>query len=54
MIFYRRQKQINELNISINGTDIQRVESFNFIGLYTFMKACLGEYILYRPNNIFP
>ena len=34
MIFHRRQKQINELNISINGTDIERVESFNFLGLH--------------------
>ena len=34
MIFHRRQKQINKLNISINSTDIENVESFNFLGLH--------------------
>ena len=34
MIFHTRQKQINERNISINDTDIERVESFNFLGLH--------------------
>ena len=33
MIFHRKQKQINELNILINGITIERVESFNFLGL---------------------
>ena len=33
MIFHRKQKQINELNILINGIAIERVESFNFLGL---------------------
>ena len=33
MIFHRKQKQINELNILINGIAIVRVESFNFLGL---------------------
>ena len=33
MIFYRNQKQINELNILIDGIAIERVESFNFLGL---------------------
>ena len=30
MVFYRKQKQIKELNIKINGAEIDRVESFNF------------------------
>ena len=34
MIFHRKQKQISELNIAINYTDIERVESFNFLGLH--------------------
>ena len=33
MIFHRKQKQINELNILIDGITIERVESFNFLGL---------------------
>ena len=67
MIFHRRQKQINELNISINGTDIERVESFNFLGLHIheslswrthtdIVKNKISKVvgILYRLNNIFP
>ena len=34
MIFHRKQKQISELNIAINDTDIERVESFDFLGLH--------------------
>ena len=33
MVFHRKQKQIKELNIVINGITIERVESFNFLGL---------------------
>ena len=67
MIFHRRQKQINELNISINGTDIERVESFNFLGLHIHESLSWRTHtdivrnkiskvvgILYRLNNIFP
>ena len=67
MIFHRRQKQINELNISINGTDIERVDSFNFLGLHIHESLSWRTHtdivrntiskvvgILYRLNNIFP
>ena len=33
MVFNRKQTHIKELNIVINGTKIDRVESFNFLGL---------------------
>ena len=33
MVFHRKQKHIKELNIVINGRKIDRVESFNFLGL---------------------
>ena len=33
MVFHRKQKHIKELNIVINGTQINRVESFNYLGL---------------------
>ena len=32
-IFYRQEKKIRELNITINGTSIERVQSFNFLGI---------------------
>ena len=33
MIFHRKQKHIQNLNISINGINVDRVESFNFLGI---------------------
>ena len=33
MIFHQKQKQIKEINIVITGITIERVESFNFLGL---------------------
>ena len=33
MIFHRQQKSVKELNITINGTNIKRVQSFNFLGI---------------------
>ena len=67
MIFHRRQKEINELNISINGTDIEQVESFKFLGLHIHESLSWRTHadivrnkistvvcILYRLNIIFP
>ena len=33
MVFHRKQKQVDEINVQINGTQIERVESFNFLGI---------------------
>ena len=33
MVFHRKQKHVHEINIQINGTLIERVESFNFLGI---------------------
>ena len=33
MVFHRKQKHIKELNIAINGTKTDRVESINFLGI---------------------
>ena len=67
MIFHRQQKRVKELNITINGTNIKRVQSFNFLGLI-LSEACLGRAshllfikkkiskvigILYRLKNTF-
>ena len=67
MIFHRKQKQISELNIAINDTDIERVESFNFLGLHIHESLSWRTHtdtvknkvskvvgILYRLKNIFP
>ena len=67
MIFHKKQKQINELNILIDGIAIERVESFNFLGLiideglswkkHTDVvknKISKAVGLLYRLNNIFP
>ena len=34
MTFHRKQKQIKEANIVVNGITIERVESFNFLGFF--------------------
>ena len=31
MIFHRQQKRVKEINITINGTNIKRVQSFDFL-----------------------
>ena len=67
MIFHRKQKQISELNITINDTDIERVESFNFLGLHIHEslswrthtdternKVSKVEGILFKLKNTFP
>ena len=41
MIFHRQQKMVKELNIIINETNIERVQSFNFLGI-TLSETCLG------------
>ena len=67
MIFHRKQKQISELNIAINDTDIERVKSFNFLSLHIHESLSWRTHtdtvknkvskvvgILYRLKNIFP
>ena len=33
MLFHRKQKHIDEVSVIINGTKIERVASFNFLGI---------------------
>ena len=33
MVFHGKQKHVDEINVQINGTKIERVESFNFLGI---------------------
>ena len=67
MVFHRKQKHIQELNIAINGAKIDRVEYFNFLGRTINEKLSWSHHvdivkkkiskaigILYRLKNIFP
>ena len=67
MIFHRKQKRVDEINIQINGTQIERVESFNFLGIMLDENLTWKSHIemvakkiskvtgkLYRLKNIFP
>ena len=67
MIFHRKQKHIQNINIVINGLHIERVESFNFLGITLTKTLCLDNHvnlvkvkiskvigILYRLKNVFP
>ena len=67
MIFHRKQKQVDEINVQINGTQIERVESFNFLGIMLDENLTWKSHIemvakniskvtgiLYRLKNIFP
>ena len=31
--FHRKQKHVDEINVQLNGTQIELVESFNFLGI---------------------
>ena len=68
MIFHMQQKRVKELNITINGTNIERVQSFNFLEItlsesmsWVIIICCLLKKklskvigILYRLKNTFP
>ena len=42
MIFHRKQKHIQNLNISMNGINIERVESFNCLWYNTPRDTIMG------------
>ena len=67
MAFHRKQKQIKNINISIDNIQIERVHSFNFLGIlldetlsrknHAIMianKISRVTGILYRLKNLFP
>ena len=67
MVFHRKQKHLDKINIQINDTQIELVETFNFFGIlldkYLTWKShieMVGKKIskvtgiLYRLKNIFP
>ena len=67
MVFHRKQKHVDEINFQINGTQIERVESFNFLGIMMDENLTWKSHIemvgkniskltgiLYKLKNIFP
>ena len=40
MIFHRKQEHTQNINIVINGMHIERVESFNFLGITLTETLC--------------
>ena len=66
MVFYRKQKQIKNINISIDNIQIERVHLFNFLGIldetlswknHAIMianKISRVTGILYSLKNLFP
>ena len=67
MIFHRQQKRVKELNITINGTNIERVQTFNFHGITLSENMSWANHllsikkqiskvigILYHLKNTFP
>ena len=67
IVFHRKQKHCVEINVQINGTQIERVESFIFLGIMLDENLTWKSHIemvgktiskvtaiLYRLKNIFP
>ena len=67
MIFHRQQKRVKKFNIIINDTNIERVQSFNFLGITLSENMSWTNHvlsikkkiykvigILYRLRNTFP
>ena len=53
MEFHRKQKHIQELNIAINGATIDRVESFNFLGITVDEKLSWSNHVdIVKKKNI--
>ena len=52
MVFHRKQKYLKELNIVINGTKIDRVESFNFLGLIIDETLSWAQHVDIVKNSV--
>ena len=53
MIFHRQQKRVKELNITINGTIIERVQSFNFLVITLSESMSWANHLLSIKKNTF-
>ena len=67
VLSYRKQKHLNEINVVINGIEIEHVPSFNFLGIMLDENLSWKSHIemvgnkiskvagiLYRLKNVFP
>ena len=67
MVFHRKQKHVDEMNVQINGTKFKSLKSFNFLGIMLDENLTWKSHIemvgkkiskvtgiLYRLQNIFP
>ena len=67
MLFHRKQKHLDEINVVINGIEIEHVPSFNFLGIMLDENLSWKSHIemvgnkiskvtgiLYRLKNVFP
>ena len=67
MLFHRKQKHLDEINVVINGIEIEHVSSFNFLGIMLDENLSWKSHIemvgnkiskvtgiLYRLKNVFP
>ena len=45
MIFHRKRKHIKNINIVVNGMHIERVESFNFLGITLTETLCWHNHV---------
>ena len=67
MLFHRKQKHLDEINVVINGIEIEHVPSFNFLGIMLDENLSCKSHIemvgnkiskvtgiLYRLKNVFP
>ena len=52
VIFNRKQKQIAEITLSINGEDIENVEHFNFLGIILDENLSWKNHIDMLSNKI--
>ena len=47
-----QQKRVKELNITINGTNIKRVQSFNFLGITLSESMSWANHLLFIKKKI--
>ena len=52
MVFHRKQKHVDKINIQINGTKIEHVESFNFLGIMLDENLTWKRYLEMVGNKI--
>ena len=53
MIFHRLQKRVKEINITLNSINIERMQSFNFLGITLPEKMSRTNHVLSIKKKIF-